>query len=104
MFFLKRLFWNRIGKQINVYKMALKDRRTPLIVKIFLALGIGYLLIPMDFIPDFIPFLGQLDDSIILPLLFIIAIFLIPKEVMEDSKATVKREETGRLLASKKEN
>lgn len=102
MFFLKRLFWNRVGKQINVYKLALKDKRTSFMVKLLLALGIGYLLIPVDFIPDFIPFLGQLDDSLILPILFIIAIFLIPKDVMEDSKATVNNKENSRQIDSKK--
>ena len=102
MYYLIGLFWKGIGNKIGVYKYALKDSRTPLLVKLFLALGIGYLVVPVDFIPDFIPFLGHLDDSIMLPILFIIAIFLIPKEVMEDSKAAVKEEETGRLLASKK--
>lgn len=102
MYYVIRLFWRGIGNKIEVYKYVLKDRRTPLLVKLFLALGIGYLVVPVDFIPDFIPFLGQLDDSIILPLLFIIAIFLIPKEVMQDSKAAVETQEQGKLLASKK--
>jgi uncharacterized membrane protein YkvA (DUF1232 family) len=96
------MFWKSISKQVDIYKHALKDSRTPLMVKIFLALGIGYLIMPLDFIPDFIPFLGQLDDSIILPILFIIALFLIPKDVMDDSKAAVKEHEEGKLLAGKK--
>lgn len=75
MYYLIRIFWKGIGKQVDIYKHALKDRRTPLLVKLFLALGIGYLIMPLDFIPDFIPFLGQLDDSIILPILFICDFF-----------------------------
>ena len=43
---------------------------------------VGYALSPIDLIPDFIPFLGYLDDIIILPCLIALAIKLIPDNVM----------------------
>jgi len=88
MFSFKKVksFSRIIKKQISLYKKLLKDHRTPLISKILLALAIGYLLLPFDFIPDFIPIFGQIDDIIIVPLLIYIALRLIPKELIEEYK------------------
>ena len=71
----------------------LKDRRTPLIAKIFAAITIGYLLSPIDLIPDFIPILGLLDDLILVPILIKITISLIPKTLYHEIKSQVKTDE-----------
>lgn len=76
----------KIKKQISLYKLLMKDHRTPFMPKILLALAIGYILLPFDIIPDFIPVLGQLDDIIIVSLLIYIAMKLIPKELIEEYK------------------
>ena len=61
--------------------LALKDKKTPLYAKLFAVLTVAYALSPIDFIPDFIPILGYLDDLIILPLLVALTTKFIPKEV-----------------------
>ena len=61
----------------------MKDPRTPLIPKLLLFLALGYLLMPFDLIPDFIPVIGQIDDIIIVPLLFYLAIKFIPKDIID---------------------
>lgn len=78
-----------IKGELDVYRRVLKDKRTPRIAKILLGLAIGYLLLPVDIIPDFIPVIGHLDDLIIVPALVIIALKMIPKEVIEDSRKAV---------------
>lgn len=44
-------------------------KHAPLRTKIVLFFGVGYLLSPIDLIPDFIPVLGQLDDILVAGLL-----------------------------------
>lgn len=46
--------------------LALKDPDTPVVAKVLAAITVGYALSPIDFIPDFIPVLGYLDDVLIL--------------------------------------
>ena len=43
----------------------LRDPRVPRRAKIVLGLGAGYLAMPIDLIPDFIPVAGQIDDAIV---------------------------------------
>lgn len=46
----------------------LTDRRVSNTDKLLVAGAIGYILLPMDFIPDYIPFLGEIDDLFLLVL------------------------------------
>ena len=46
-------------------KRLLADPRVPRRRKVVLALLVGYLLMPIDLVPDFIPVVGQLDDVIV---------------------------------------
>jgi uncharacterized membrane protein YkvA (DUF1232 family) len=48
----------------------------------FAEMTIVYALSLIDLIPDFIPVLGYLDDLIILPLLILLTIKFIPKDLM----------------------
>ena len=64
--------------------LALKDKKTPWYAKLIAALTVAYALSPIDFIPDFIPVLGYLDDLIILPLLVALTIKFIPNDVFDE--------------------
>ena len=75
-----------LKKEIVPLYYALFDKRTPILAKIFASITVGYLLSPIDLIPDFIPILGLLDDLIIVPILIKFTITLIPKQIIEDIK------------------
>jgi uncharacterized membrane protein YkvA (DUF1232 family) len=72
--------------ELKTYQLVLKDSRTPRISRIFLGLAIGYLLLPFDIIPDFIPVLGQLDDLIIVPPLVTLALKFVSQDVIDSSR------------------
>ena len=64
----------------------LKDRRTPRLARFLLGLAVGYALSPVDLIPDFLPGLGYLDDIVLVPALVILALKMVPKEVIDDCR------------------
>lgn len=83
-----------LGKQLKrefaVYRLVLKHPQTPWIAKLFLGLAVGYLLLPFDLIPDFIPVIGQLDDVVIIPVLLYLALLFIPKWIIQSCREQVK--------------
>jgi uncharacterized membrane protein YkvA (DUF1232 family) len=48
-----------------LFRRLLADDRVPRRSKLLLAALVGYLAMPFDLVPDFIPVAGQLDDAII---------------------------------------
>lgn len=45
-----------------------------------------YALSPIDLVPDFIPVLGYLDDVILLPMLVVLTVKFIPKDILERNR------------------
>lgn len=80
----------KLKSDIPAVFIALKDKDTPLLAKIVAGITVGYALSPVDLIPDFIPFLGYLDDVLFLPALVALTVKLIPKEVWSRSKRNAK--------------
>jgi len=86
MFERLRSLGKTLKSELKVYRLVLEDRRTPTVAKIMLALAVGYLLLPFDLIPDFIPIIGHLDDAVIVPALVFVAIRMIPQEVLTEAR------------------
>jgi uncharacterized membrane protein YkvA (DUF1232 family) len=81
--------WARTMKnELTALSMAARDPRTPWYAKLVVLCVVGYALSPIDLIPDPIPVLGYLDDVVLLPLGIALAIKLIPRAVMTDSRST----------------
>jgi uncharacterized membrane protein YkvA (DUF1232 family) len=76
-------------QRLRYYFLILSDRQTPLYVKILLAAGLLYILVPVDIISDTIPLLGWLDDLAIASFVVALALRLVPKEVMARVKDTI---------------
>lgn len=76
----------KLKTDIPALFLALKDKDTPILAKVFAGITVAYALSPVDLVPDFIPVLGYLDDVILLPLLVTLTIKFIPKDVIERNR------------------
>jgi uncharacterized membrane protein YkvA (DUF1232 family) len=77
--------WARsIKKDVVALYIAGRDPRTPWHAKAVALAVAAYAISPIDLIPDFIPILGYLDDLIIVPLGIMLAVRLIPADLMAE--------------------
>ena len=74
----------QLKSDIPALFLALKDKDTPILAKVFAGITVAYALSPIDFIPDFIPVLGYWDDVLLLPFLVTLTVKLIPREILEE--------------------
>ena len=72
----------KLKAEFAFYKRLQQHPQTPPFAKALLWLAIGYLVMPFDLIPDFLPVIGQLDEVVIIPLLLYWALKLTPQEVI----------------------
>jgi uncharacterized membrane protein YkvA (DUF1232 family) len=75
--------------ELAVYRLVWRHAQTPVFAKVLLGMAIGYLLLPFDLIPDFIPVIGHLDDLVIIPGLIYLALKMIPDEVVAECRRKV---------------
>ena len=64
-----------------------------MVAKAVIGFALPYAFRPIDIIPDFIPVLGYLDDIIVVPLGIMLALKMIPAEVLGDARKKVNRTE-----------
>ncbi len=76
----------QLKREVYALYLAYKYRRTPWHARIVVACVVGYAFSPIDLIPDFIPVFGYLDDLVLVPLGIMLALKLIPAEVMADCR------------------
>ena len=88
----------QLKTDIPALLLCFQDKRTPVSAKIVAGITLAYALSPIDLVPDFVPVLGYLDDVIILPLLVVVAIKLIPNDVLEDNRAKARELESTQIF------
>lgn len=59
-------FFREVWQQIRLVFYLIKDKEVPIYLKVIPFMGILYALFPFDFVADFVPVLGQLDDLTLL--------------------------------------
>ena len=79
----------KLKAEFLFYQALQKHPQTPKLAKACLWLAIGYILMPFDLIPDFLPIIGQLDDLVIVPLLLYVAVKLTPAHVILSCRLSV---------------
>ena len=76
----------KLKQDLMVLYLSYKDPRTPLFAKVLAMCVVAYALSPIDLIPDFIPIIGYLDDLILVPFGIILALKLIPTDILEEKR------------------
>ena len=75
-----------LARELRMYRLVLAHPRCPRRARILLRLALGYLVLPFDLIPDFIPVIGHLDDAVIVPGLIWLALRSIPDDVLDECR------------------
>jgi uncharacterized membrane protein YkvA (DUF1232 family) len=85
----KLLMFKNLLKTGRLALRLARDHRVPLYPKLVLGLALLYVLSPLDFIPDWIPVLGQLDDLAALAAGLTLFIRLCPPAVVEEHETVL---------------
>jgi len=68
----------------RLYWRLFRDRRVPILAKALLVATLAYVVWPVDFVPDFIPLVGEVDDlAVVLSGLWLF-VRLCPPEVVRE--------------------
>lgn len=73
-----------IKRDVLVLWLAASDPRVPWYAKVIAGAVAAYALSPVDLIPDFIPVLGYVDDLLIVPAGILLAIKLMPPNLVDE--------------------
>jgi uncharacterized membrane protein YkvA (DUF1232 family) len=69
---------------IRLYWRLLGDQRVSIWPKALLALAVLYVLSPVDLVPDVIPFVGEIDDLVVLIAACRVFVYLCPPDVVQE--------------------
>ncbi|TPI69938.1 YkvA family protein [Mesorhizobium sp. B2-8-9] len=86
--------WARgIQRDVMALWIAARDPRVPWYAKATAGAVAAYALSPVDLIPDFIPIIGYLDDLVIVPVGIMLAVKLVPADLMQEFREEAVRRE-----------
>ena len=75
-----------VRTELSAYRHMAGHPKTPRVAKALLLLAVGYVCLPFDLIPDWLPIVGQLDDLVIVPLILLLALRLVPPDVAAECR------------------
>jgi uncharacterized membrane protein YkvA (DUF1232 family) len=82
-------FLRNLPNFARLYWRLLCDRRVSVWPKALLALSVVYVLSPFDFVPDVLPFLGEVDDLVIVVLVSRLFVYLCPPDVVREHVCSI---------------
>ena len=84
----KRLtvLWNVVRGDARLLWFAVRHPAAPAWLKVGAALVVAYLISPIDLIPDAIPFVGLLDDIVLVPLAIRWLLGRVPAHIRADAE------------------
>ena len=81
---LARQIASLLPNLVILFKGLLRDPLVPRSSKLLIVVGIAWILSPIDLIPEFIPFIGPLDDAVIAALILRRIIRVSGRDVLTD--------------------
>jgi uncharacterized membrane protein YkvA (DUF1232 family) len=66
--------------------LAARHPRTPWYAKLLVAGCVAYVVTPVDFVPDFVPVLGVIDDIVFIPVALALAARFVPDAVLDECR------------------
>lgn len=77
-------FLRHLPQFVRLYWRLLWDRRVSIWPKALLVLSVLYVLSPVDLIPDVLPFIGEVDDLVVIIAVCRLFMYLCPREVVQE--------------------
>ena len=84
------MFLFRLINSISLIWKLMTDKRVPFVIRMAIPLALIYVVSPIDFLPDLIPFAGRIDDLVALAIGLMVLLKLAPKKVVNEHKETKK--------------
>lgn len=87
-------FWTwfkMLRKDLVILFFAWRNPLTPRYIKVMLVAVLGYLISPVDFVPDYIPLIGITDDLAIVPAALLYITSLLPPGIRRDCEERTRR-------------
>lgn len=75
--------WSHFKREARTVWAMLRDPTAPLASKVIAVMALTYLVSPLDFVSDFVPVLGWIDDGLVLAGLLWLAYRFLPPELYE---------------------
>ena len=77
-------FLRSLPQFVRLYWRLFRDYRVSVWPKALLVIALLYVVSPIDFIPDVIPFIGEVDDLVVLIAICRLFIYLCPPDVVRE--------------------
>ncbi len=77
------VLWSRLKDEAKMVWVMLRDPGAPFVAKMIAILALAYLVSPVDFVSDFVPILGWVDDGLVLAGLLWLAYRFLPRDLYD---------------------